>query len=168
MAAGAGTKPLSQPVPYNPSFEFVAEDERQTEQGLIETLTKIQTRVYEDSGEAFRGVHAKCHGIIVGELRVVDPLAPQYAQGMFSQPGRYPVVIRLSSIPGDVLDDEAGDVVQDSFLQAWQHLSELREAERFEAWLMQLVRRRAIDAHRRRATKLASCASSMPASSCRR
>jgi hypothetical protein len=106
VAAGPDTMARAQPVSYNPSFEFVAEDERQTEQGLIETLTKIQTRVYEDSGEAFRGVHAKCHGIIVGELRVIDSPAPQYAQGMFAAAGRYPVVIRLSSIPGDVLDDE--------------------------------------------------------------
>jgi RNA polymerase sigma-70 factor (ECF subfamily) len=44
----------------------------------------------------------------------------------------------------------AGDVTQDVFLDAWQRLPELRDADRFAAWLMQMVRNRSIDAKRRR------------------
>jgi len=44
----------------------------------------------------------------------------------------------------------AGDVVQDAFLRAWQRLGELKEPERFGAWLSRMVRNLAIDARRKR------------------
>lgn len=97
---------MSVPVRFVPSFETIAPDELETEQGLVETLERIQNRVYEDTGQAFRGVHAKCHGIITGELIVESSLPSACAQGLFAGPGRYPAVIRLSTIPGDVLDDD--------------------------------------------------------------
>lgn len=40
---------------------------------------------------------------------------------------------------------EAEDVVQDAFLRALQRIEQCREAERFGAWLHQIVRRRAFD-----------------------
>ena len=52
-----------------------------------------------------RGVHSKCHGILVGTLSVLENLPPELAQGLFSRPVTYPVVLRISTIPGDVLDD---------------------------------------------------------------
>jgi catalase len=97
---------MTQPLPYKPSYESPAKDEQQTEQGLIETITKIQNKVYDDSHQAVRGVHAKCHGIIAAELTVADSLPGPLAQGLFAQPGQYPVIIRLSTIPGDLLDDD--------------------------------------------------------------
>jgi len=45
--------------------------------------------------------------------------------------------------------DRAGDAVQEAFLRAWQQLSKLSEAEKFGAWLMQIVRHAAIDSLRR-------------------
>jgi hypothetical protein len=92
-------------VRFQPAFEQVPEDEAETTQGLIDTLTKIQSKVFADSGHAERGVHAKSHGLLRGELTVLDRLAPQLAQGLFATPGSYPVIMRLSTIPGDVLDD---------------------------------------------------------------
>ncbi len=55
------------------------------------------------------------------------------------------------SIGYAVLDDAnlASDVAQESFLKAWQKLPELREPERFPAWLGQLVRNVALDERRR-------------------
>jgi hypothetical protein len=97
LAAGA--------VRYQPSVEKLEEHEAETNAGLVETITKIQKKVYEDSGHAARGVHAKSHGILIGELRVLDSLPPVLAQGLFAKAGAYPVVMRLSTIPGDVLDD---------------------------------------------------------------
>lgn len=43
----------------------------------------------------------------------------------------------------------AGDVVQDSFLRAWQRLRDLREPGKFGVWLCGIVRNRAIDFRRR-------------------
>ena len=93
------------PVRYDPSVETFDPGETETNAGLIETITKIQTKVLEDSGHAMRGVHAKCHGIVIGELHVLGGLPPTLAQGLFAVPGSYPVVMRFSTIPGDVLDD---------------------------------------------------------------
>jgi hypothetical protein len=58
------------------------EAEAHTDAGLVETITGIQRRVYEDSGHAMRGVHAKAYGVLVGELRVLDGLPRILAQGL--------------------------------------------------------------------------------------
>jgi hypothetical protein len=94
-----------QPVRYSPQLEIEEEGEDKTTRGLVETLTKISTITFKDSGHATRSVHAKSHGLIVGELRVLDNLSPELAQGIFSRVAIFPVVMRLSTIPGDVLDD---------------------------------------------------------------
>jgi catalase len=93
------------PVRYDPSMEKLDKDEAETNQGLIDTITKIQHKVYADSHHATRGVHAKSHGVLMGEFRVLENLPAELAQGLFAQPGSYPVVMRFSTIPGDVLDD---------------------------------------------------------------
>jgi hypothetical protein len=38
-------------------------------------------------------------------LEVDAGLPAELAQGLFAKPRRYPVVIRISTIPGDILDD---------------------------------------------------------------
>jgi hypothetical protein len=92
-------------VRYQPSLEKLDDDEAETNSGLVQTITQIQKKVYEDSGHAARGVHAKSHGILVGELRVHEGLPPVLAQGLFAAPAVYPSIMRFSTIPGDVLDD---------------------------------------------------------------
>jgi hypothetical protein len=93
------------PILYDPTMERADDDEAQTTQGLIDTITKIQQKVYADSAHAGRGVHAKGHGILVGEVRVLDGLPAYLSQGLFAVAATYPVVMRFSTIPGDVLDD---------------------------------------------------------------
>ena len=93
------------PVRFTPEMEQHTPDEPQTEAGLIKTLEGISRTVLKDSGHAFRSVHAKGHGLLRGELRVLDNLPAALAQGMFAQAGTYPAIMRLSTIPGDVLDD---------------------------------------------------------------
>lgn len=100
------TAPLPQAIPYDPVFEEVDADEAETIASLIESLHKISTITYEDSGHATRAVHAKSHALLRGELQVSADLPPEYAQGLFSGAGRYPVVLRLSTSPGDILDDK--------------------------------------------------------------
>lgn len=55
---------------------------------------------------------------------------------------------------GDPVDAE--DVCQDAFVTAIERLEECRQPERFEAWLLQIVRNRARDLRRRRIVRLAS------------
>jgi hypothetical protein len=93
------------PVRYEASIEHLDKDEAQTNQGLIESITKIQEIVYQDAAHASRGVHAKGHGILLGELRVLGGLPAHLSQGLFATAAVYPVVVRLSTIPGDILDD---------------------------------------------------------------
>jgi hypothetical protein len=93
------------PLRYDRSFEVLEQDEAETNAKMIHTLRGIQQTVYQDSGHAERAVHAKSHGILRGELRVAEGLPASLAQGMFAKPGVYPVVMRFSTIPGDVLDD---------------------------------------------------------------
>lgn len=98
-------RPPAVPVRYEPVFERPEPDEAATTQALVETLRKIQEKTYEDGGHALRSVHAKSHALLQGELEVLAGLPPQLAQGMAARPGRYPVVMRLSTNPGDILDD---------------------------------------------------------------
>jgi len=96
---------LRAPVRFSPSVERPEADEARTIQGLIATMRYITEKTLADSGHAIRGVHAKSHGILEGYLEVDESLSGDLAQGMFAKPGRYPVVMRLSTIPGDILDD---------------------------------------------------------------
>ncbi len=99
------TSPMSAPLRFDPAMEVLAADEAETNAQLIETLGKISQTTLEHSGHAIRSVHAKAHGVLRGELEVLGVLSSQLAQGMFAKPGRYPVAMRLSTLPGDILDD---------------------------------------------------------------
>ena len=90
---------------YEPAVEHLEKDEADTARQLRETMQKIREKTFADGGHALRSVHAKSHGILEGELEVLGDLHPVLAQGLFAEPGRYPVVMRLSTIPGDLLDD---------------------------------------------------------------
>ena len=93
------------PIRFDPSVEKIADDEDDTIRELIETMTKIQTKTFADGGHAIRSVHAKSHGLLDARLIVPADLPPELAQGLFAKAGTYPVVMRFSAIPGDLLDD---------------------------------------------------------------
>jgi hypothetical protein len=92
-------------VRYSPDIEQPEKDEPETTQALVETLRSISEQTLKDGGQVLRSVHAKTHGILHGEIEVPAALPAYLAQGLFAEPGRYPVVMRLSTIPGDILDD---------------------------------------------------------------
>jgi hypothetical protein len=96
--------PATAPLRYEPGFEQPEDDEAGTGRELVETLRKISEKVHADEGHAFRSVHAKSHGLLHGTLTVLPGLPPTLAQGVFAQPADYPVVMRLSTVPGDLLD----------------------------------------------------------------
>jgi hypothetical protein len=92
-------------VPYDPAFEVEDAGEADTKRELVATLRKIEETVYKDSGHAERSVHAKSHGLLRGTFSVYPNLPPELAQGVFATTQELPVVLRLSTTPGDVLDD---------------------------------------------------------------
>jgi hypothetical protein len=94
------------PIPYAAAYEVPEDEEQVTTFDLKDTMHGISVKTFQDSGHAIRSVHAKTHGLLVGELTVLDSLPPAYAQGLFAQGGRYPAVIRLSTTPGDILSDD--------------------------------------------------------------
>lgn len=94
------------PIRYQASFEQPEKDEQETHAALVATMRKISEITLKDGGRPLRSVHAKSHGLLRGELRVLDNLPDALAQGAFAEPGAtYPVVMRLSTTPGDLLDD---------------------------------------------------------------
>lgn len=93
------------PVRYTPDVEDPSPDEAETIDGLNAALREILETTSADYGHAVRSVHAKSHGILDGDLTVLPDLAPEYAQGLFATAGTYRVVIRISTNPGDILDD---------------------------------------------------------------
>lgn len=97
--------PITEPTRFDPSMETIAPDEAETIAAIVETMRSITARTFEDSGHANRSVHAKAHALLTGEMIVLDGLPETLAQGVFASRRTYPVVLRISTNPGDILDD---------------------------------------------------------------
>lgn len=97
---------LDAPVVYDPSYEILEPDEKETEAALVDALIKISETVFKHSEHAQRAVHAKSHGLLRGVVEVLPNLPATHAQGIFAQPGTRPVLLRLSTTPGDMLSDK--------------------------------------------------------------
>ena len=93
------------PVLYHPDVEQMLEDEPDYDRKLTEAMLDISRTVLRNTGHVRRSVHAKSHGVLRGELEVFDALPAELAQGMFAAPRRYLAIMRLSTTPGDILDD---------------------------------------------------------------
>jgi len=100
--------PLNPPIRFDPAVETVQPDEAEVIGQLNQSFQSILDTTSRDYGHAVRAVHAKAHGIAKGTLTVADGLPPELAQGLFAAPGRYEAIIRLSTNPGDILDDSIG------------------------------------------------------------
>lgn len=93
------------PLRYQPDLEDIKPDEQETIRDLCSAFDVILERTAEDYGHAVRSVHAKAHGVLVGELTVADGLPPELAQGLFATPGTHKALLRLSTNAGDILPD---------------------------------------------------------------
>src|SRR3954454_21754822 len=98
-------KAADAPIRFSPSVERLDPDEAATIKGLIATMRYVNEKTFADGRHAIRSVHAKTQGILEGYLEVDAGLPIELAQGLFAKPGRYPVVMRFSTVPGDILDD---------------------------------------------------------------
>ena len=93
------------PLRFDPSFENVPDDEVETQRGLTEAMLAIQRKTHADTGYAHRAVHAKPHGYLKAKFEVLPDLPICLAQGLFERPATYDTILRFSTTPGDVLDD---------------------------------------------------------------
>ncbi|QXQ06451.1 catalase family protein [Sphingosinicellaceae bacterium] len=92
------------PVRYTPSVEQPEPDEAETFAAIIDTMKTISATTFKDEGRAIRAVHAKAHALLDGTLTVLG-LPPELAQGLFATPATYAAKVRVSTSPGDLLDD---------------------------------------------------------------
>ncbi|ACK85586.1 catalase family protein [Methylorubrum extorquens] len=90
---------------YSDALESRETDEEDTIQRIIATMKAEGRITRERYGKAVRTSHAKSHGVAEGELRVLDGLPPELRQGLFAEPRTYQVIVRLSHVPGEYLDD---------------------------------------------------------------
>lgn len=96
---------ISPPLRYHPDLEQPQPDEAETDASLEKSFDHILETTAEDYGRAVRAVHAKAHGLFEGTFRIDGNLPPELAQGLFANPGTYPAALRISTNPGDILDD---------------------------------------------------------------
>ncbi|HEY8618442.1 catalase family protein [Phenylobacterium sp.] len=92
---------------YSADVERVGPDEPEMAERLAGAIRSLAERTEDRRGEAVRAVHAKTYAVLEGELEVEAGLPAPLAQGLFAQPHRYGVTLRLSSLSGDVLPDQA-------------------------------------------------------------
>ena len=105
LDAKPGQQPVAPYLPYTPAVEQPAPDEHVTFDELSRTMQHITRTMASRYRNAYRPVHAKSHGLLVGTLNVLPDLPEHLAQGLFATPASYPVVMRFSTNPGDLLAD---------------------------------------------------------------
>jgi catalase len=110
MALSLESKPGQQPsgpyLTYTDAVEQPAANEAVIFDELSRTMQHITRTMASRYRHAYRPVHAKSHGILVGTLTVLEGLPEPLAQGMFAHAGMYPVIMRFSTNPGDLLSDK--------------------------------------------------------------
>jgi catalase len=92
-------------IRYSQTVEVKQPDEERLIREIVDSVARQGQKVFDKHRHAMRGAHAKSHGGLKGELRIYDNLPVHLAQGLFCQPRTYPVMIRFSTVPGDIMPD---------------------------------------------------------------
>ena len=98
--------PSTDYIRYSDSLEQKQPNEDATIDAVVASMMRVNQHVFDKHRHAKRDAHAKSHGVLVGQVTVYDNLPPHLAQGVFARAAQYPVVLRLSSAPGDVHSDK--------------------------------------------------------------
>jgi hypothetical protein len=93
-------------IRYHDDLEQKQENEDAIIDSVVASMMRVNQHVFDKHRHAKRDAHAKSHGVLVGHVTVYDNLPAYLAQGVFAKPARYPVVLRLSTAPGDVHSDK--------------------------------------------------------------
>lgn len=96
---------MTPPIRYSETLEDVKPNEGEVIARLNNDFDDILETTWKDKGHAIRAVHAKAHAILRGTLTIDDGLPAELAQGLFATPGEHAVWLRISTNPGDILDD---------------------------------------------------------------
>jgi hypothetical protein len=102
QTADIGISPLN----YQPAYEVLADSDTHSRENLQYTLRKISEITARHSAYSARSVHVKSHGLISAEMEIYDNLPAPLAQGMFAKAKTLPLVMRFSTVPGDILHDK--------------------------------------------------------------
>ena len=100
-----GRRAVPPPLPYDSGIERPEPDEAGKAAALRGLMRDVWETTFRHYGRAIRSQHAKSHALLEGGLRVLDRRSPELAQELFARPGRCPVVMRLSTNRGDIIDD---------------------------------------------------------------
>lgn len=92
-------------VRYTEGLEVKQANEDATIDAIVESMLRVNTKVFDKHRHATRDAHAKSHGVLKGQIDVYDNLPEPLRQGVFAAPATYPVVLRLSTAPGDLHSD---------------------------------------------------------------
>ncbi len=90
---------------YSDDIETIAPDEQESIDGIIAGMTQQTETVEKRERHAVRASHAKSSACVIGELAIAADLPPELAQGLFAQPGTFPVAVRFAQGPGETLGD---------------------------------------------------------------
>jgi hypothetical protein len=93
-------------VKYDPDLEQPFPDEEELTRQVVAAMQRANEQVAAKHRHGLRDAHAKSHGVLAGELRVKSGLPAELAQGLFAEPRTYPVIVRLSTAPGDLRSDQ--------------------------------------------------------------
>ncbi|MGI4756083.1 MAG: catalase family protein [Janthinobacterium lividum] len=99
---------MPQTVPYfrySPSVEQPAANESVIFDELSRTMQHITRTMAARYRHAYRPVHAKSHGVLVGTLQALPNLPEELRQGLFATSEPHSVILRFSTNPGDMLAD---------------------------------------------------------------
>jgi hypothetical protein len=92
-------------LPYTDSIEQIQPDEAEITELIVASMGRVNRKIFDKHRHAVRDAHAKSHGILKGELEVYPDMPQHLRQGIFTIPKRYPVIVRLSTAPGDLQSD---------------------------------------------------------------
>lgn len=96
---------IAPPLRYTADLEQPQPDEAETDASLEQSFDHILETTAADYGRAVRAVHAKAHGLFEGTFTIDGHLPQELAQGLFAKPGTYGASLRISTNPGDIIDD---------------------------------------------------------------
>ena len=93
-------------VRYQPEVEQKQPDEERLIAEIVQHMAQTNVKAFDQHRHAIRDAHAKSHGFLKGTLTISENLPEHLRQGLFAQPGRYDVIVRLSAAPGNLRSDK--------------------------------------------------------------
>lgn len=96
---------MSRPLLYSPDVETVDPGEPELFRRIAAVMRAGDAAARDGAGPGGRLSHVQTLAALKGELVVHAGLAPELAQGVFARARVFPVVARLSHLPGEKLDN---------------------------------------------------------------